>query len=223
MMMKAIIFDAFGTLFRVIDGGSAKTIMKNITDCGIVVDEKSFLDEWKSYYKNHTSSDGEFVTERDIFISRIQMFYDRYHVNRNAENDADSLLAEAFKRKAYPEIREVLNALMKNYLVFIASNTDNEVLEKVMQKNNIAVHKVYTSENLKCYKPASQFFEKILEDNGLSPDEVLFVGDSITDDILGPKAIGIKTVWIDRNHVGGNSGQDYTITDMNGLINDVLK
>ena len=139
MMMKAIIFDAFGTLFRVTDGGSAKTIVKNITDCGIVVDEKAFLDEWKSYYKNHTSSDGEFVTERNIFISRIQMFYDRYHVNRNAENDADSLFAEAFKRKAYPEIREVLNALMKNYLVFIASNTDNEVLEKVMQKNNRCV------------------------------------------------------------------------------------
>lgn len=33
--MKAIIFDAFGTLFRVTNGGSAKTIMKNITDCGM--------------------------------------------------------------------------------------------------------------------------------------------------------------------------------------------
>ena len=116
----------------------------------------------------------------------------------------------------------LLNELMKNYLVFIGSNTDNDVLENVMQKNSIAVHKVYTSENLKCYKPASRFFTKILDDNGLLPDEVLFVGDSITDDILGPKSIGIKTVWIDRNGVGGNSGQDYTITDMNELINNVL-
>ena len=221
--MKAIIFDAFGTLFRVTSGGSAKTIMGNITDCGIVVDEKAFLEEWKSYYKNHTSCDCEFMTERDIFIARIQMFYDRYHVNRNAENDADSLLAEAFERKAYPEIKVVLNELMKNYLVFIGSNTDNDVLENVMQKNSIAVHKVYTSENLKCYKPAGRFFTKILDDNGLSPDEVLFVGDSITDDILGPKAIGMKTVWLDRNGIGGNSGQDYTITDMNELINDVLR
>ena len=48
--MRAIIFDAFGTLFKVTSGGSAKTIMKNITDCGIVVDEKVFLEEWKSYY-----------------------------------------------------------------------------------------------------------------------------------------------------------------------------
>ena len=223
MIMRAIIFDAFGTLFRVTSGGSAKAIMKNIMDCGMVVDEKAFLEEWKSYYKNYTLGDCEFMTERDIFISRIQMFYDRYNVNRNAENDADSLLAGAFEREAYPEIKTVLNELMKNYLVFIGSNTDNDVLESVMQKYSITVHKVYTSENLKCYKPASQFFTQILDDNGLSSHEVLFVGDSITDDILGPKAIGIKTVWLDRNRIGSNIGQDYTITDLNGLLNDVLR
>ena len=221
--MKAVIFDAFGTLFKVTSGGSAQAIIKNITDCEIFVDEKAFHAEWKSYYKTHTSCDCEFMTERDIFIARIQMFYDRYHVNRNAENDADSLLAEAFERKAYPEIKTVLKQLMKNYPVFIGSNTDNDVLESVMEKNNITVHKVYTSENLKCYKPSSQFFTQILADNDLSANEVLFVGDSITDDILGPKAIGMKTAWIDRNNVGGDFGQDYTISDLNELITDVLK
>ena len=113
MIMRAIIFDAFGTLFRVTSGGSAKAIMKNIMDCGMVVDEKAFLEEWKSYFKNYTLGDCEFMTERDIFISRIQMFYDRYHINRSAENDADSLLSEAFRREAYPEIKTVLNELMK--------------------------------------------------------------------------------------------------------------
>ena len=221
--MRAIIFDAFGTLFKVTSGGSAKTIMKNITDCGIVLDEKAFLEEWKSYYKKHTSDDYDFMTERDIFISRIQMFYDRYHVKRNAENDADSLLATAFAREAYPETKDVLHDLMENYLVFIGSNTDNDVLECVMQNNNVTVHKVYTSENLKCYKPSGHFFTQILDDSALSANEVLFVGDSVTDDIMGPKAIGIKTVWIDRDGVGGDFGQDYTITNLNELFNGILR
>lgn len=163
------------------------------------------------------------MTERDIFIARIQMFYNRYRVNRSAEKDADSLLAKAFEREAYPETQSVLSELMKNYLVFIGSNTDNDVLESVMQKNNITVHRVYTSEGLKCYKPDSRFFTKILHDNNLSAHEVLFVGDSITDDILGPKALGIKTVWMDRDGMGGNVGQDYTINDLRGLVNDVLR
>ena len=221
--MRAIIFDAFGTLFKVTSGGSAKKIMKNITDCGMILDEKFFLDEWKSYYKKHTSDDCEFMTERDIFISRIQMFYDRYHVKRNAENDANSLLATAFTREAYPETKDVLHDLMENYLVFIASNTDNDVLECVMQNNNVAVHKVYTSENLKCYKPSGHFFRQILDDSALLANEVLFVGDSVTDDIMGPKAIGIKTVWIDRDGGGGDFGQDYTITNLNELINGILR
>lgn len=221
--MRAIIFDAFGTLFKVTSGGSAKIIMKNITDCGIVLDEKAFLEEWKSYYKKHTSDDYNFMTERDIFISRIQMFYDRYHIKRNAENDADSLLATAFAREAYPETKDVLHDLMENYLVFIGSNTDNDVLECVMQNNNVTVHKVYTSENLKCYKPSGHFFTQILDDSALSANEVLFIGDSVTDDIMGPKAIGIKTVWIDRDGVGGDFGQDYTITNLNELINGILR
>lgn len=220
--MKAIIFDAFGTLFKVTNGGSAKAIMKNITACGVTIDEKAFLEEWKSYYKNHTLGSCEFKTERYIFISRIQMFYDRYNVSRSAEKDTDAMLAGAFEREAYAETEKVLNELKKTYQVFIGSNTDNDVLESVMRKNNITVHKVYTSENLRCYKPEGSFYTQILEDNGLSPEEVLFVGDSITDDILGPKAVGIKTVWVDRNGIGGDSGQDYTITDLNGLF-DVLR
>ena len=46
--MKAIIFDAFGTLFKVTNGGSAKTIMRNITDCGVRIDEKAFLERFEA-------------------------------------------------------------------------------------------------------------------------------------------------------------------------------
>ena len=52
---------------------------------------------------------------------------------------------------------------------------------------------------------------------------IMFVGDSVTDDIMGPKAIGIKTVWIDRDGVGGDFGQDYTITNLNELLNGILR
>ncbi len=215
--MKAIIFDAFGTLFKVTDGGSARTIRNYIAAAGVVVDEAAFLEEWKTYYKKHTSGEGEFLTEREIFIARIQMFYDRYDVDRSAEADADVLLAGAFEREVYPEVKTVLAGLMERYQVFIGSNTDNDVLERVMQKNDIKVHKVYTSEDLKCYKPNPKFFEKILKDNGLSAGEVLFVGDSVTDDVLGPKAIGIKTVWVDRNGIGQDAGQDGTVTNLREL------
>jgi len=218
MCYKAIIFDAFGTLFKVTSGGSARTIMNHITANGVYVDEQAFLEEWKSYYKVHTLGDCEFMTERDIFISRIQMFYDRYLIDRNAEKDADALLAGAYEREVYPEVKDVLARLMEEHLVLIGSNTDNDVLESVMQRNSISVHKVYTSEDLKCYKPNPAFYTQILNDNGLLPEEVLFVGDSITDDVLGPKALGIKTVWLDRAGDCGDFGQDERITELGELV-----
>lgn len=220
--MKAIIFDAFGTLFRVTSGGSAKTIMKNITDRGSIVDEQAFLKEWKNYYKTCTKAGSDFMTERDIFISRIRMFYDRYGVDRDATVDADGLLASAYKREVYPEVKEVLPKLMEKHLVLIGSNTDNDVLESVMQRNQVTVHKVYTSENLRCYKLNPDFYTQILADNGLRPEEVLFVGDSISDDVLGPKALGIKTAWLDREGLGGDFGQDKRITDLRELLNECL-
>jgi len=58
----------------------------------------------------------------------------------------------------------------------------------------------------------------ILADNDFTPQDVLFVGDSISDDILGPKALGIKTVWIDRNGIGDDFGQDYTISNLENLL-----
>lgn len=216
--INTIIFDAFGTLFMVTSGCSARTIMNYITSNGCIVDKKAFLDEWKDFYKKHTTDSSIFKTEREIFISRIRMFYDRYGVSRNAENDADSLLSGAFERESYMETKAVLNELLKKYKVFIGSNTDNNVLESVMSKNDISVHKIYTSENLKCYKPNPLFFQKILDDNVLSPQEVLFVGDSVTDDVLGPKTLGIRTVWLDRECKGGNFGQDYTVMDLNGVL-----
>lgn len=217
MSMKAIIFDAFGTLFKVTNGGSARTIRKHIIAAGFTVEETAFQEEWKAYYKKHTGDECEFMTEREIFISRIQMFYDRYGVSRSAEEDADALLAGSFEREVYPEVKTVLAGLMERYQVFIGSNTDNDVLESVMQKNGVRVHKVYTSEDLRCYKPSSKFFEQILEENDLVAEEVLFVGDSVTDDIRGPKAVGMKTVWVDRKGIGQDVGQDWTVTELSEL------
>ena len=216
--MKAIVFDAFGTLFRVTSGGSARTILNNIVMAGGIVDESAFRKEWKEYYKDHTRHNSVFMTEREIFIARIRMFYDRYGVKRDAEKDADRLLEGAFEREAYPEVRETMEKLRKEHRVFIASNTDNCVLDRVMNKNHVRVDKVYTSEDLKCYKPDAGFFRMILADNDLSPRDVLFVGDSVSDDVLGPKALGIKTVWVDRDGTGDAHGQDYTVFDLKELL-----
>ena len=214
-MIKTIIFDAFGTLFKVTGGASAKRIITHIENTGVFVDESAFLEEWKSFYKKKTAHGVPFMTERKIFIERIGMFYNRYGVFRNPEADADELLAEAFLREAYEDTIYALENLKKNFSVFIGSNTDNDVLTSVMEKNNVFLDNVYTSENLRCYKPSPNFYKKIINENNLFPDEVLFVGDSLSDDIWGPRKIGIKTCWVNRNTKDTKDTKpDYTVNTL---------
>lgn len=198
-MITTIIFDAFGTLFEVAAGGSAKYIMEIISSYGHNIDEKAFLNEWKAFYKEHTNFSSDFLKERDIFALRIKMLYERYHIEREAEADRDYLIAGAYKRKIYAEVPGVITELQRKYKIFIGSNTDNDVLAANMKNNYLIADKIYTSENLKCYKPAREFFRQILLENNLDVNEVLFVGDSLSDDVFGPQAVGMKAVWLNRN------------------------
>lgn len=220
--MKAVIFDAFGTLFKVEQSGSARRVMAHIAEHGSTVDEDAFIAEWRDFYKQHTTPESPFYTEREIFIMRIRMFYERYGIDRSAQADVDDMLADAFTRSVYEEVPSVLTELKERYTVLIGSNTDNDVLHSVMRVNGVSVHGVYTSENLRCYKPDPEFFRRILVDNDLQPQDVIFVGDNPKDDIFGPKQLGIKTVLLDRHGKHGELGQDYTIKDLNGIM-EVLK
>ncbi|WP_026652727.1 hypothetical protein [Butyrivibrio proteoclasticus] len=109
--IKAIVFDAFGTLFQFSKGSSARTIMRHITDLGIEVDEKAFIEEWKPFYISHTVGYDLFMTEREIFSARNKMLYSRYNVDRDAIADADELLLEASKRLAFSEAPGVLEEI----------------------------------------------------------------------------------------------------------------
>lgn len=222
MAIKAVIFDVFGTLIKVEKGNSAKVTMDRITAaCGTEINETEFLAEWRSYYASHTADGSDFMTECEIFTSRIRMFYERYSVKRNAAEDTAALLSAAYERKAYEDVQSTFSALRGSFRLILGSNTDNDILNYVAEKNALRADIIYTSEDLRCYKPCRRFFESILEAESLRPDQVIFVGDSPRDDIIGPKQLGIRTVLIDRTGSCGNYGQDHTIAELTELINIV--
>ena len=213
-MIKAIVFDAYGTLFEVTSGGSSRIVRQYLIDKGIIVDEGEFREKWKRFYKEYTSPDREFITEKELFTLRNKLIYDRFGLDRDPEEDAVCLLARAGVRDAFPDVKPVIDELKKEYPVYIGSNTDDLMIEDTLRRNDISVNKVFTSEDLRCYKPNARFYESILEYIQLPPDEVLFAGDSITADVEGPKSAGLKTAWVDRKNTGGDHGQDYTVRDL---------
>jgi len=62
-------------------------------------------------------------------------------------------------------------------------------------------------------------FRAKTKDNGLRHDEVLFVGDNLVDDVLGPQQVNMKTCWLNRNRKPRTAiTPDYEIQSLAELI-----
>jgi HAD superfamily hydrolase (TIGR01509 family) len=54
---------------------------------------------------------------------------------------------------------------------------------------------VFTSD-LEYGKPHATAFEKVLDRLGVEPEQAVFVGDRMYDDVFGAHSIGMRTIWI---------------------------
>ena len=89
-----------------------------------------------------------------------------------------------------------------------------------IKNNNMKVDGIYTSESLKEYKPHKAFYTKILDDIKLKAEEVVFVGDSLLEDVKGPQSVGIYSVLLDRKGKYTEEEKNVAhavITDLTGL------
>lgn len=196
-MKKAIIFDAYGTLISTGNGSviAAGEILEKIN---VKMDAKVFYKKWKEFHKKQMDEMQEFITEEKIFENDLKMLYDFYNLKGNYKEDVKIMLNTLGKRKVFEETNDVLKELSKKYKIYIGSTTDTEPLLSDVKNNNIKLDGIYTSEILKTYKPQKNFYTQILEDIELKSDDVVFVGDSLIDDVKGPQSVGIDSVLLDR-------------------------
>ena len=215
-MIKGIIFDSYGTLINT-GGGSIQAVQRILEKNKKDVDAKIFYKKWKYYHKKHIDSLKYFAVEEDIFLMDLILLYKEYEINGNPENDVKIMLDTLGKRNSFPETNVVLNALRPNYQLFIGSNSDDIPLRTDIERNGIEVNKVFTSESLKVYKPKKEFYLFILDEIKMRYDEVLFVGDSLTDDVLGPATLGIKTIWLNYNNITYDQNDYKPLYEINNL------
>jgi len=102
-----------------------------------------------------------------------------------------------------PDAVETLAELRSRKIrVGAISNFDNR-LHDILPSLGIAqyLHFVITSEDAKSSKPDSEIFnlaarKSLLPD--LKPEEILHIGDDVTNDYLGPRQLGWKSLLVDR-------------------------
>ena len=104
-------------------------------------------------------------------------------------------------------IHEVLAEVKQNYRTFLLSNTNeihyNYILEYLkktyeVENNDHLFEKAYYSQLMFLRKPHVEIFEKVIKDNGLVPEETLFIDDS-PQHLVGAKQAGLNTLLMDKH------------------------
>jgi putative hydrolase of the HAD superfamily len=102
--------------------------------------------------------------------------------------------------RAYPEVPAVLEELRRAGLVLaVCSNWDWD-LEPAVAEAGLAgmVDVLVSSAWAGARKPHARIFRRTLEQLGCEPTEALFVGDTWRPDVEGPRAFGMRAVYLER-------------------------
>lgn len=96
----------------------------------------------------------------------------------------------------------LLREMGQRYRLGVVSNFDySPTCRTILEREEIAHHfeTIVISDEIGWRKPTPIIFETALQHLGLRPAEALFVGDRADIDVLGARAVGMPTAWINRD------------------------
>jgi putative hydrolase of the HAD superfamily len=98
----------------------------------------------------------------------------------------------------FAEVIPVLDRLRGRYRLATLSN-GNADLDRIGLAHHFEVR--LHAAALGCAKPTARSYECLAQALTLQPAEILFVGDEPHADVVGPRAAGMQTVWVNRGRV----------------------
>jgi 2-haloalkanoic acid dehalogenase type II len=101
----------------------------------------------------------------------------------------------------FPDSVEALRSLERSHLLAILSNVDRASFARTEARLGVKFGLVMTAEEIGSYKPDPRNFRYALDQlgaRGIPPARVLHVAQSLFHDHVPAKALGLRTVWVDR-------------------------
>jgi 2-haloalkanoic acid dehalogenase type II len=116
----------------------------------------------------------------------------------------------------YSDTRPTLERLTVHYRLGLISNGNSRA-----EQYGLAGHFDFTMYADECgvAKPDRTFYQAVLARAGVAAAEVLHVGDSLTNDVQGAQAMGMRTAWINRDgrHLPDSFQPDLVIARLTDL------
>ena len=224
--ITTVIFDMYETLVHNDRGLWRKTFGEICRVQGLAVDPAVLYGEWKAL---EVIFRGERVNLEEPdksppFMPYAEVWRDcfvRSFSNLGLEGDTAAAARDAVRdlgrRQPYHDATEALPAIQAGWRTAVLSNADDGFLYPVIDENEWTFEAVLSSEAARAYKPLPLPFLKIMGMLGVRPEQSVYVGDTLYDDILGGQRVGMKTAWINRDGASrkpGDQAPDYEIRSL---------
>ena len=215
--VKAIIFDAYGTLFDV--NSAAEKCKGKIGNKW-----ENFANYWRTTQLEYTWLRSLMKRHKD-FWQITEDSLDKSMKVFNIDNSMKNELLNLYKvLSTFPEVNEVLKKLKeKKYKIAILSNGTPSLINELVKSNNLdnMFDDIFSIEQVKVYKPDNKVYNIPIQKYKIQNDEVVFLSAN-TWDISGGGNFGYNAVWVNRNsNVFDNL--DYELKNEIGNLKELLE
>jgi 2-haloacid dehalogenase len=103
----------------------------------------------------------------------------------------------------FPDVAEALGTLASfGWRLAILTNCDDDLFAATAASLPVSFEVVVTAEQVRSYKPDLGHFRKFAELTGATPANWIHVANSWVHDISPAARMGLRSVWVDRDHTG---------------------
>tara|TARA_B100001121_G_scaffold281164_1_gene273658 strand:+ start:156 stop:815 length:660 start_codon:yes stop_codon:yes gene_type:complete len=194
MRLKAVVFDAYGTLFDV--NSAAEKCKGKIGDKW-----EAFADFWRTTQLEYTWLRSLMKRHRNFWQvteDSLEKSMKVFNIDKSMKNE----LLNLYKfLSPYPEVKKVLESLKnKNYRLAILSNGTPALLNELVSNNNLnnLFDDLFSVEEVKIYKPDPKVYEIPTKKYNIKANEITFLSAN-TWDVSGGGNYGFNSIWVNRN------------------------
>ena len=193
--IKAIIFDAYGTLFDV--NSAAEKCKDKIGDKW-----EAFANYWRTTQLEYTWLRNLMKRHKDFWQITEDSLDKSIRVFKIDNSMRDELLNLYKILSPFEEVPKVLKSLKeKNFKLAILSNGTPPLLNELVRSNNLnnLFDDIFSIEEVGVFKPDSKVYDMPVKKYKIEKNEITFLSAN-TWDVSGGGNYGYNSIWVNRNN-----------------------
>lgn len=196
-MRKAVFMDFYGTVVYENEPHSEEVI-RRIFRAGRAESPEEIVSYWWKEYGSFLQKcvGDKYRRQYDLALECLQRCLDKFEADLDAGELRDMMVEHWCCPPMYEDAEQFLKTISDP--VYFVTNSDDLFMREAVRNLQLTPAGIITSEEARFAKPHEELYRYALEKSGLTPKDVVHIGDSLKGDVMCPMSLGIQAIWLNR-------------------------